>query len=59
MVGLVKQFLIKATGKVNLTKLGLEEVLLNVQIVLSNRSLIYIEDDIQLPVLRLNTLSNE
>ena len=49
MVGLVKQSLFKATGRANLTLLGIE-------IVLNNRLLIYIEDDIQKPVLTSNTL---
>ena len=55
MVGLVKQSLFKATGRANLTKQELEEILLGIEIVLHNRSLIYIEGNIQMPVLKPNT----
>ena len=55
MVGLVKQSLFKATGTANLTKQELEEILLGIEIVLHNRSLIYIEGNIQMPVLTPNT----
>ena len=55
MVGLVKQSLFKATGRANLTKQELEEILLGIEIVLHNRSLIYIEGNIQMPVLTPNT----
>ena len=50
MVGLVKQSLFKATGRANLTKQELEEILLDIEIVLNNRPLIYIKEDIQMPV---------
>ena len=55
MVGLVKQSLFKATGRANLTKQELEEILLDRELVLNYRPLIYIEDDIQMPVLIPNT----
>ena len=56
MVGLVNQSLFKATGRANLTKQKLEEILLNIKIVPNNRPLIYIEDHTQMPVLTPNTL---
>ena len=56
MVGLVKQSLFKATGRANLTKQELEEILPDTEIVLNNWSLIYVEEDIQMPVLTSNTL---
>ena len=48
MVGLVKQSLCKTAERANLgqTKQELEEILLDIEIVLSNRPSIYIEDDI-------------
>ena len=55
MVRLMKQSLFKATGRANLTKQRLEEILLDIEIVLHNRPLIYIEDNIQMPVLTPNT----
>ena len=56
MVGLVKQYLFKATGRANLTKQELEEILLDMEIVLNSRPLIYIKDNIQMPLLTPNTL---
>ena len=56
MVGLMKQSLFKATGRTNITKQELEEILLGIEIVLNSRPLIYIEDDIQMPVQTPNTL---
>ena len=56
MVGLVKQFLCKATGKEKLTKQELEVVVLDAEINLNNRPLMYIDDDIQFPVLTPNIL---
>ena len=56
MVGLVKQCLYKTTGKANLTKQELEEVILDTEINLNNLPLMYIDDDIQFLVLTLNTL---
>ena len=43
---MVKQSLIKATGRVDLTKEELEEILLDIEIVLNNLPLIYLEGDI-------------
>ena len=54
MAGLVKQYLIKATGRENLTKQVLEEILLDIELVRHNLPLIYIEEDIQMPVLTHN-----
>ena len=51
MVGLVKQYLFKSTGRANLTKQKLEEILLDIEIVL-----IYMEEDIQMPVVTPITL---
>ena len=51
MAELVKQYLIKATGRETLTKQELEEILLDIEIVRHNRPLIYIGEDIQMPVL--------
>jgi hypothetical protein len=51
MVGLVKQALYKTTGKANLRWEELEEVLLDIETVLNNRPLNYVEDDIQMPTL--------
>ena len=56
MVGLVKQCLYKTTGKANLTKQELEEVILDTEINLNNLPLMYIDDDIQFPVLTPNIL---
>ena len=56
MVRLVKQSLFKATGRENLIKQELNEILLDMEIAMNNRSLIYIEDDIQTQVLTPNTL---
>ena len=50
IVGLVKQSLFKVTGRANLTEQELEEILLGIEIVLNNRPLTYIEEDIQVPV---------
>ena len=59
MVGLVKQSLFKATDRANLTKKVLEEILLDIEIVLNNRPLIYNEDSIHMPVLTPNALLYE
>ena len=40
----------------HITKQELEEVLLDIAIVLNNQPLMYIEDDIQMPVLITDTL---
>ena len=56
MVGLVKQCLYKATERAKLTKQELEEIILDTEISLNNRPLMYIDDDIQFPVLTPNIL---
>ena len=56
MVGLVKHCLYKTTGKANLAKQELEEVILDTEINLNNLPLMYIDDDIQFPVLTPNIL---
>ena len=56
MVGLIKQSLYKATGRAILTKKELQEVILDTEINLNNRPLMYIDDDIQFPVLAPNIL---
>ena len=57
MVGLMKQCLCKTVGKANVSWQELEEVLLDIEIKLNNRPLNYLEDDIQFPILTLNTLA--
>ena len=56
MLGLIKQWLYKTTGKANLAKQELEEVILDTEINLNNLPLMYIDDDIQFPVLTPNIL---
>ena len=51
LVGLTKQGFYKATGKAELTKEELKEVRLDTEVNLNNRLVIYIDDDIQFPVL--------
>ena len=51
MVGLLKQCLYKATGKRKLKKQELEEAILDAEVILNNRSLMCIDDDIQFLVL--------
>ena len=55
-MGLVKQCLYNATRRAKLTKQELEEVILDTEINLNNRPLMYIDNDIQFPVLTLNIL---
>ena len=56
MVGLVKQALYKSIGKACLQWKELQEVLLDIELVLNNRPLSYVEDDIQMPILTPNNL---
>ena len=56
MVSIVKQALYKTVGKASLTFEELEDVLLDVEIVLNNRPLSYVEDDVQMPILTPNSL---
>ena len=56
MVGLVKQYLYKTTRRANLSKKGFEEIVVDIEVTLNNRPLMYVEEDIQMPVLTPNTL---
>ena len=56
MVGLLKQFLYKPVGKANLKWNEFEEILLDIENTLNNRSLCYLEDDIQFPFVTPNIL---
>ena len=52
----MKQCLYKSVGKANLKWNKLEEILLDIEITLNNRSLCCLEDDIQFPIVTSNTL---
>ena len=56
MIGLVKQSLYKVTGRANLSKEELQDIMLDIEITLNNRPLTYLEDDIQHSVLTPNVL---
>ena len=56
MVGLVKQCLYKTTVRANLSQKEFEEIALHIEVTLSNRLLMYVEDDIEMPVLTPNRL---
>ena len=56
LIGLKKNTMYKSTGSTMLTWNEFEEVLLDIELNLNNRPLIYAEDDVQLPVLTPNTL---
>ncbi len=56
MVGLVKNCLFKSIGNGCLTWEELTDVLLDIEIILNNRPLSYIEDDLQHPILTPNSL---
>ena len=51
MIGLVKQAFNKSVGNGTLTWRELQDVLLDVEVLLNNRPLSYVEEDVQLPVL--------
>ena len=55
MVGLMKQCLCKSFGKANLKWNELEGILLNIENILNNRPLCYLEDYIQFPIVTPNT----
>lgn len=55
MVGIVKQAFNKSVGNGTLTWAELQDVLLDVEVVLNNRPLSYVED-VQLPLLTPNKL---
>ena len=56
LIGLVKRALYKSIGGGLLTWAELQDVLLDIEVALNNRPLIYVEDDPQLPVLTPNSL---
>ena len=56
MVGMTKAVLYKSFGKAKLTFEQLRELLLEAEVILNNRPLSYLEDDIQLPPLTRNML---
>ena len=56
IIGLVKQSLCKVIGKANLKLPELKEVMLDVETILNNRPLSYVEDDIQMPELTPNVM---
>ena len=56
LIGIVKRSLHKTVGRAKLTLSELEEVLLDVETILNNRPLSYVEDDIQMPILTPNSL---
>ena len=56
LVGLVKQALYKTLGKGCLYCKELQEVIIDIEIALNNRPLSYIEEDVQMPILTLNSL---
>ena len=56
MVGLAKQYLYKTTRRANLSKKEFEEIVMDIEVTLNNRPLMYVEEDIQMPVLTPNTL---
>ncbi|XP_065069727.1 uncharacterized protein LOC135694786 [Rhopilema esculentum] len=56
IIGLVKQSLYKVIRKANLKLPELKEVMLDVETILNNRPLCYVEDDIQMPELTPNVM---
>ena len=56
MVGLTKNVLYKSLGRSTLPFEQLKEALLEAELILNNRSLGYLEDDIQFPALTPNML---
>ena len=55
-MGFVKQCLYKITGRANLNQKEFEEIVLDIEVALNNRPLMYVEEDIQMPMLTPNTL---
>ena len=53
---LIKASLHRTFGKAQLTWAELEEVLLDIEIMLNNRLLTYVEEEIDYPILALNSL---
>ena len=56
LIGLIKASLYRTIGKAQLTWAELEEVLLDIEIILNNRPLTYIEEEIDYPILTPNSL---
>ena len=56
LIGLIKAILHRTIGKAQLTRAELEEVLLDIEIILYNRRLTYIEEEIGYPILTPNSL---
>ena len=56
LIGLIKPSLYRAIGKAQLTWAELEEVLLDIEKILNNRPLTYIEKEIDYPILTPNSL---
>ena len=56
LIGLIKASLYRTIGKAQLTWAELEEVLLDIEIILNNRPLTSIEEEIDYPILTLNSL---
>ena len=54
--GIIKTSLYRTIGKAQLTWAELEEVLLDIEIILNNRPLTYIEKEINYPILTPNSL---
>ena len=59
LIELTKNTVYKSIGSSMLTWNELEEVLLDIELTLNNRPLIYVEDNVQLPVLTPNTFLHE
>ena len=56
LIGLIKASLYRTIGKAQLTWAELEEVLLDIEIILNNRPLTHIEEEIDYPILTPNSL---
>ena len=56
LIGLIKASLYRTIGKAQLTWAELEDVLLGIELILNNRSLTYIEKEIDYPILAPNSL---
>ena len=53
-MGLVKEYRYEASRKPNLIQKDLEEIILDTEIILNNQPLMYIDDEIQYPILKLD-----
>ena len=54
-MGLEKQCLYKTTGRASLSQKEFEEIVLDIEVTLNSRPLLYVEEDIQMSVLTPNT----